>query len=98
MTNKTEKPEVNGTVVTLIPGKEIGKKFEGEKDVSALSLTADEVIEIKAWDSGNRPIVISNEAKNKMKENLSRRLTRYALDIKARMKENQERKLNEFIK
>ena len=71
-------------------------KIEGNPDVDKV-FSEDDVLEIKVWDSKERPAVISDEQSKKISENLMRRYTENALNIKQQIKNDQRRKLNDSI-
>lgn len=63
--------------------------IEGNADVDKVFSEGD-VLEIKVWDSKERPMIISDEHKKKMHENFMRRFTRHALNIRENMKDSRE--------
>ena len=86
--NKAEKrPEITASVLNLVPEKQIGQKFEGNRDYDKRVGEDTEYIEIGTIDFNSN--VLSDDLKKKILENFKRRNTEYALSIKEMNKQKQ---------
>lgn len=84
-------PTIKASVIQYVDRE---NELKGKADVDREPfLTENEVIEIKVWDSKERPIIISDIHKAKLAENFKRRITDRALNIKAQIKDDIERKV-----
>ena len=89
-------PTIKASIIHIENDKDTKKTYElnGKADVDREPfITENEILEIKVWDSKERPMVISDGHKKKLSENLNRRITSYALNIKAQIKDDIERKV-----
>ncbi len=88
MKDNNEQP--NFKIVCASYGTKDCKKLdiEGSGDLSAE--LQNEIMEIKAWNSNDRPVVLSQAKTDEIQKNFMKRPTEYAQNIRNRIKENKD--------
>lgn len=86
-----ENPTIKASIIHYTDKE---KELKGKADVNREPfLKEEELIEIKVWDSKERPMIISDEHQKKLTENFNRRITSNALRIKEQIKEDIDKKI-----